>query len=189
MRMFAIGFCLVVLCGTCLFADAAFQQRRKQQFVSVPRESVLVVVASQPDCPLTIENGKRFININLMSDVRYEYQVHNRGTKAVSDFTLVAWNSFGNGGTIIPKWKFNNELLAPDQTIGSKALGRDDEILPLTEELRNRLKLHGPMKAIVVLMVERVEFIDGSVYNDEATSKSLLRYFERLPNANNSHPN
>src|SRR5712691_5073688 len=109
MRAFNIGFCIMVLCGTCLFADARFQEGKKHQFVPTPSDSVLLVVASQPDCPLTIENGKRFININLMSDVRYEYQIHNRGTKPVSDFTLVAWNSFGNGGTLIPKWKFTKQ--------------------------------------------------------------------------------
>ena len=192
MRAFTIGLFIVVLSSTCPFADARLQQGKNHRFVVEPSESALLVVASQPDCPLTIMNAKRFLNINQVSDVRYEYQVHNRGAKAVADFTLVAWNSFGNGGTLIPKWKFTKELLAPSQTIGSEAMGREDEVVPLTDELRDQLKLRGPMKAIIVLMVEKVVFSDGSVYNDEATSKSLLRYFEALnlrPNAKNSNPN
>ena len=47
------------------------------------------------------------------------------------------------------------------------AAGREIEFVPLTDELRERFKLKGPMKAVGVFMVVRVEFIDGSVYSNE----------------------
>jgi hypothetical protein len=60
---------------------------------------------------------------------------------------------------------------------GETVNGANDEIVPLTDELRDKLQLRGPMKAVVVLIVESVKFADGSVYNNEAVSRALLAYF------------
>jgi hypothetical protein len=192
MRGYIAVLCILALSGTDILAQAGHQAGKKQQLVIEPSDSSLLLVASQPNCPLIIENPRRLLNVNLSWDARYEYQLRNRATKVISDFTLVAWTSFGTGGTLTPRWKLSNELLKPGQTIATSGVGREDEIVPLTDELRDRLKLRGPMKAIIVLMVEKVEFSDGSVYNDEGTSKSLLHYFESLDlksNSSNSNPN
>ena len=52
------------------------------------------------------------------------------------------------------------------------------EIVPLTKEVREKLKLEGPMKGVTILMVVSVEYADGTSYNDEITSKALENYFE-----------
>jgi hypothetical protein len=51
------------------------------------------------------------------------------------------------------------------------------EIIELTSELRDQLKLAGPVRAVVILLVESVEFADGSVFNDRKTVKALEGYF------------
>lgn len=179
MRPLITGLCIVMF-GVLGPLSKAQLPPEGSQFVAEPSENALLVIASQPDCPLSIENGRRFLNINKLSDVRYAYEIRNRGIKPISDFTMVAWTSFGTGGTLIPKWKFSKASLMPGETIMSNGLSGDDAILPLTGALRERLKLHAPMKAIIVLMVEKVEFSDGSVFNDQKTSNSLLHYFENL---------
>jgi len=50
----------------------------------------------------------------------------------------------------------------------------------MTEDLREKLKLRGPMTAVSVFMILRVEFEDGSVYSDEPTFTALQEYFERV---------
>ena len=67
---------------------------------------------------------------------------------------------------------------------GGKAfLGDDDvEIVPLSDELRDKLQLKGSMRSVLVLMVIRVEYADGSVYNAESTYEALQKYTETLIN-------
>jgi hypothetical protein len=52
----------------------------------------------------------------------------------------------------------------------------------LTDELRKKLKLQPPMKGVLVLMVIRVEFTDGSLYDDEPVFLALTSYFQELGN-------
>ena len=55
------------------------------------------------------------------------------------------------------------------------------EIVPLNDELRTKFKITDrPMGGVVVLMVVRVEFADGSVFSDEKASKALEAYFKKL---------
>ena len=55
------------------------------------------------------------------------------------------------------------------------------EIIPLNDELRTKFKLMDrPMGGVVVLMVVRVEFVDGTVFSDEKASKALEAYFKKL---------
>lgn len=46
------------------------------------------------------------------------------------------------------------------------------EIVPLSKELSEKLRLKEEMKGIVVLMVVSVEFSDGTKYDDEKTFKA-----------------
>ncbi len=68
----------------------------------------------------------------------------------------------------------------PGQTVPLSSRDKQDEVVPLTEELRDKLKLRAPMKAVIVLMVTAVEFTDGTTYNDEPTQKALETYLEGL---------
>ena len=58
--------------------------------------------------------------------------------------------------------------------------GREIEFVPLTDDLRERFKLKGSMKAVGVFMVVRVEFTDGSVYSNEPAFTALQEYFEKM---------
>src|SRR5439155_211589 len=55
------------------------------------------------------------------------------------------------------------------------------EIVPLTEELKEKLNLRGGRaKAFFVLMVNSVTFGDGTKYTDEKTITSVRTYLEAL---------
>jgi hypothetical protein len=50
-------------------------------------------------------------------------------------------------------------------------------IVGLSPELKERLKLAGPMRVIVVLVVAKVKYADGSAFSDMKTVKALTDYF------------
>lgn len=147
---------------------------KRDQYVLVPPEIGLVTVAFQPNSPILFENAQWYVGVE--GGRFYSYDVRNRGNKpirwiAVGDSTGNRW-SWGitpgeqpiRTGDLIPSWGKHPAT----------------EIVSLTDELRQRLKLHGAMRGITVLMVIRVEFADGTVYDEEPVYKALLTYIENL---------
>lgn len=155
-------------------------QQGENRYVVVPSEYALLVVASQPDSPLKIESAQ------LLKATRrggwYAVHLRNQGMKPIRTFTLVAWNLLSDGGVTggtIGLGRDLDEPLMPGRTFNFDCPGK---VIPLTDELREKLQLRGPMKAVVVLMVQEVMFADGSSFSDEATSKALVDQFEKLGN-------
>jgi hypothetical protein len=145
----------------------------ENRFVVIPRDQGLILVVSQPDCPL------KFEDVELLSDMRgvwvKSFKLRNQGTKPISAYTVAAiWsNEWG--------WEAPDSAryIMPGQT--AKPLGPENkvEIVPLTKSLREKLKLEGPMKGIVALIVVRVKYADGSAF-EEKGYESQLEYFGKL---------
>lgn len=155
-------------------------QREKQRYVVAPREVYLLVSASQPDCPLRIEEAKLLLNVDRGWGI--SCRLHNQGSRPIRYVRLVAWTSYGTGSTLTPS-SVGEKIILPGQTVPCDE-NDTDEIVPLTTELREKLKLQGPMKDVITLMIESIRFTDGTIYSDEETSKALLNYFQGL-----DHPN
>jgi len=144
----------------------------------VPREIGLPVVASQPDCPLQLEN---VITLKYVNGGTWDsYQLRNRGTKPIRAYTI-AWLSTG-GPESISAWprRITDELFLPGQVHPRPGEDSQIEIVPLNRLLRERAKLPKQMQAVNVLMVVRVEYADGSIYSDEPTYKALQAYFKNI---------
>jgi len=109
------------------------------------------------------------------------YKLHNLGTKPIRYLTPAMWTSFGTGGTLVgsgpSSGRANDEFFRPGETLKDEYL---DQIVPLSADLREKMKLRGAMTAIVVLMVKNITFADGTTYNDNTTSNALLSYFQEL---------
>jgi hypothetical protein len=153
-------------------------QTQKPRYVVAPPESILLVLASQPDCALQISDARLLISADQQAPPLYQYQIKNRGTKPIRSYTVGAWASNGTGGTL-SNGKTLNPLLMPGQVLPSEKESQF-EIVPLTDELRERLKLRGAMKTVVVLIVEEIGYVDGTTYNAESTLKPLRDYFLNL---------
>src|SRR5262249_1947131 len=160
-------------------SSAYSQQRQKRKYVVAPTENVFLTVASQPGCPLKIENARVLISIDGSRPL-YQYRLVNRGGKPIHYFTMVARYSGGGGGTLgnPAPWdgRITNRLLMPGHVVPDK-LDRDIEIVPVTPELRTKLGLSGPIKVVAVLMVDHVTFADGSTYDDRKPSQALADFF------------
>jgi len=127
--------------------------------------------------PPQIEKAERLISVSRGG--ANLYQLRNRSAKPIRSFTVSYTFDGGPGGSWGWEGGTTGELIMPGQCVPS-ARDSDYEIISLTEELRDKLKLRGPMRGVVIYMVERVEFADGSIYSDEATAKALRQYLDDL---------
>jgi hypothetical protein len=107
------------------------------------------------------------------------YELRNHGSKAIRAYSVAVWTSTGTGDIVEQKMIRSGPV--PPGEIAPQPGGRQEvEIIPMTEDLRDKVKLRGPMKAVSVFMILRVEFEDGSVYSDEPAFAALQQYFERV---------
>ncbi|HKO42013.1 MAG TPA: hypothetical protein VJU84_01880 [Pyrinomonadaceae bacterium] len=165
---------LMMFCVTFTAFGQGEAPPKKDQYVLVPREVGLVTVAFQPNSPIQFENAQWYVGVE--GGRFYTYDVRNKGNKAIrwigiGDSTGNRW-TWGvtpgeqpiKTGHLIPGWGKHPAI----------------QIVSLTNELRQHLKLQGGMKGITVLMVIRVEFADGTVYDEEPIYRALLTYVENL---------
>lgn len=175
---------VVMLVLSAVVAPAQERNSEDRRYVAAPPENFLLTVAALPDNPLQFENAQLMIDTNKGA-ISVKAQIRNRSNKAVRRFTAVIWTSFGTGGTLGgSEWspgKITDKLILPGEVVNHDC---DGVVVQLTEELRQTLKLKGPMKAIVVLLIETVVFEDGSVYSAETASNALRQHFERLARVN-----
>lgn len=167
---------IALLCLVCLslaHSTTAQQpgQSKKQKFVVVPPEQVLMTVMSQPECSIQFEQ-LRFLASVDGGGASAAFFVRNSGSKPIRELTI--------GG---PDWtetwsvEFTKKLLMP----GERAFeGNRVEIVPLTDKLRETLKLNGPMRAILVVMVIEVKYADGTTYDARAVHEALKKYSEAM---------
>ncbi len=178
--MFARIILLSLICFLGVDGVRAQQRKEDRKFIVAPKDVFLLTVASQPDCPVQIENAKLLFFIGPGSNWGANYRLRNVGTKPlrIQSITLSIWTATGIRST----WQElpQDEYISPAQVIKTKEDPRKIEIVPLTDAIRDRLKLRGPLKAIVVMMIEQVKFLDGSVYSAESVSKDLQSYFSTI---------
>lgn len=172
MRRTVLCFLWMCVCAIITVHGQGSNERERRHHVVMPSEQVLLAVASQTDCPLRIESPKLLLRVKDEQRA-YSFDLWNRGTKPIRGYTIAAVGS-GEWSVTDPTY-----LLMP----GQKEIDPEDdkiEIVPLSEVLRDKLKWRGRMKAVVILMIVRVEFADGTVYNDEPTYKALKDHLDDL---------
>ncbi|HWN11000.1 MAG TPA: hypothetical protein VNO50_17310 [Pyrinomonadaceae bacterium] len=176
MRNKLIVFLLMVSYLVSAVSVSQGEELKKKQYVVVPPEHILLVIASQPDCPLKIENARLLAGTN--GGGAGIYQVRNQGTKAIQAVTLATWSSVDTGSTTSWPRKLTNEVVMPGGLVPFDEEG-PLEIVPLTQELREKLKF-GTMLGVAILMVVKVTFTDGSTYDAEPTFKALRSHLRQL---------
>ncbi|MDT4952967.1 MAG: hypothetical protein QOJ02_1105 [Acidobacteriota bacterium] len=157
--------------GGIVNGQTAIAPQEKQRAVMVPPEIILPVVVSQPDCPLQFENVVLLKYLNGLGGEAY--QLRNRGTKTIRSYMLATLTTAGTGDETT-----TDKSLKPGQTSPPPHEGDEVEVVRLTDELRDKLKLRGPITGVIFFMVVRVEFADGTVFSDELAYKALREYFE-----------
>lgn len=171
-----IILCLACLCASNTFAIQKSDRSKKPSHVVIPREIALPVVASQPESPVQFEKVQLVHDVNGGGVVAF--QLRNTGTKPIRSVTFAVLYSHGSSWLDSRPRVLGTPLIMPGELV---PLAEDDKqgmIVPLTNELRDKLKLRGPMQAVTVFMIVSVRFADGSTYNEEPTYRALKTYFE-----------
>lgn len=161
-----------------VFSSFIFSQAKirpaKPMYSPIPTEDLFVVVLSQPDSPLRVENARLLLNLQS-NRVEYFWDVRNISKKSVSGYQVEEWWINGTGGTMttILKTPLPKGRVAPE-TVSTK------QIIPLTNELREKLKEEAGMSRLVIFVVKDVEFTDGSRFDGSGTSNNVLNYFRNV---------
>src|ERR1051325_2253461 len=149
---------VLILLSTPFVANAQDAKRVDgAQYVIAPAENTLLTIASQPNCPLSIDNAKVLLNIDTSWAFKFSYDLRNHGDKSIRSFTIHFWTSEGTGGTLSTQ-----PLKVGPISKGEKITAEEFNVVPLTDALRTKLGLGIPMKMVVILMVENIRFADGS---------------------------
>ena len=172
---------VILVCELSLLAATVSAQGAKtndSQYVIAPSEHIFLAIASQPSCPLRIEEAELLIPVGE-GRAQYRYKLSNRGAKSINYFTVVAWTAEGTGGTLggPPPWdgRVTDRLLNPGESV---RVGRDGMVvLPLNPTVRAKLHMEGKLQTLVVLLVDHITFADGTKYDFRAASNSLIEYF------------
>lgn len=174
MRNRIIIFFILILCASNATGQGQ-NKPSKRRYVVVPSESVVLVAASQPDSPIEILDSKLLNAVDGSRRAEFQYVLRNRGAKAIRYVSVWALVSTGVANGPLYNGHTMDKPLMPGQKMlaGEKSL----EIVELTPELKEHLKLSGPLRVMLILLVESVEFTDGSVFSDRKTVKALGDYF------------
>ncbi len=158
------------------------QQQSERKFVVPPNDIYLLTVASQADCPIQIENASLLFFIGPGSNWGARFRLRNAAVKPlkIQSITFSMWTASGVGSTWQEFTQDAEREVLPGELVTTKEDDPKIEIVPLTDEIRDKMKLRGALQGVVVLMVEQVKFSDGSGYTDERTSKALQSYFAKI---------
>ena len=144
--------------------------------VVMPDDYAVVTIAQQPDSPLRIESAQELVYLNR--DPGFTCEIRNTAKVPVRAYEILVILS--NGARFGWGWRApsEQEVILPGQTIADNQWGATNaRIVPLTQDLRSKLKLDGPFEAIFIAMIVSAEMSDGTVYRDERLKKALFRQF------------
>jgi hypothetical protein len=166
--------------GSVVYGQGTTSAKREKMFV-IPSEVLLPTVASQPDCPLKFENVKLLHSTNPTGTAD-GFALRNTGTKPIRDYTIASYTSYGGmWSKSRPTRDLGKAILPGELAPLSEDEDEDVEIVPLTEEMRDKFKLRNrEMGGVAVFIVVRVEFADGMVFSDEKAAKTLEAYFHKF---------
>ncbi len=171
------AFCILLLLLITSIGKGQTTTENREKVIAVPRTSVLPIMVYQPDCPLRLE-GFSFISSIKGGTGAETFRFRNIGTKPIQSYTIATLNISGTPSELNFVAKTPAERIHPGETFPN--IKGNAELIPLTEEIRKKLNLDGPMLGVVCLMVVRVELDDGTVYSDESAYKALQAYLQNL---------
>ena len=171
-----------ILFAVLCFANVSGQAKQEvKRYVIAPSENTLLVVAAQPGCPLALDDARALLNTDHSWDFRFAYRLRNTGTKPIRRFSLMFWTSESTGGTLTPRDSGAPDIY-PGATVVVEPNSSEAEVIPVTKELKEKMRLGQPMKMVVVLLVTSIEFTDGTMFSGEQTFQLLKQYFAEHSN-------
>lgn len=174
----------ILLLGLCVGASGQQSAPEgKRQLFEPPADRVLLSVASQPKCPIQIEDARIFLPVSG-SGLSVTYKLRNRGSKPLGVQSVYV-RMIGPGVTERgweerPKDETASLIMPGALMPESYDLGKSATVVPATDEILKGLKTPGDKLALAVLMIEEIKFTDGTTYEAKDVAKALRDYFWSL---------
>jgi hypothetical protein len=173
-----IAFILLISGSLAVFGQKNSDEAKNPQYARIPSEEVLVAIAAQPNCPVRIEEAEFLLN-GEGHGYLIKYRARNMSTRQVTFFSVVAWNATGSGGTVGNPLFTSNLVLSPGDTVDSQKEGKDYEVVPMSDAIREKLRPRNEMKTFYILLVDKVVFADGTTYEGKKLSESLTSFLDK----------
>jgi hypothetical protein len=164
--------CLAMISILLVATTAMSQQRAKYE--TVPDHTVLVAIASQANCPLKIENAT-FLKRADQPGVLIKYRLRNISSKPISFVSVMIQNSSGSNENFMPLGRSGR--LLPNETLDSARAGVDYDVVGVYGPSQKAEASSEALKTLYILLVEKVEFADGTIYADTRTLDALFHFF------------
>jgi hypothetical protein len=178
-------FFLLVTSSFCALNSYSQNQAFSHVFVQAPRDVILTTVAFQPNCPIRFEDARFLVGVGGGGTI--SYQIRNISSKPIRTVTVTSSHGttdtfaidhrkvLANPGQLVP--------LVSERYLTEFSQCKEcprTRIVPLTPQLRERLNLNPPMRSIVVLMVSKVEFADGTSFEDHTTYEAMTAFMDKI---------
>lgn len=167
MRYLALTTILIVTTGV-----AMSQQRPKYE--TVPNHLALLAVASQVNCPLKIEDPIFLKRVN-QPEVLIKYRLRNVSNKPIRFISVMIQNASGGNENFMPLGRSGR--LLPNETIESAKEGIDYDVVGVYKPSQKAEPSGEALKTLYILLVQKVEFINGTTYDDTRTLDAVFRFF------------
>ena len=160
------------------FSVANSQGTAKPTYVLIPTGDVVLAVASQPDCPLRLDNPRLLFNLTK-GQLEYDYDLRNVGKKSIASFVTEIWRLNGTGGTLHDYRNDKRRLLRPGARFLSDEY-KDATFVPYTDDVRTKFKIGDHTRMLILLVVREVWFRDGTKYDANKDVDRIRAFFEKL---------
>lgn len=157
--------------------ELSYTEPQQEKAVSLPREVALPLIAYQPECPIK----PTYIELRnyLSGGGRQLVKLRNENEKPIKSFVIAHVASSGTSTELTIDDNFLDGLFMPGKEIVLGDPSRD-QLVPITKEVRKELALPGDMQFVSVVVVVKVRFADGSIYDDEKTYNALKLHFRKI---------
>ena len=165
----------LVIISILVIATASAMSQDKIKYETVPDDIVLVAIASQSNCPVKIEDAT-FLKRTDQPGVLIKYHLRNVSNKSIEFVSLMIQYSSGSGGNSTPMPRVKKVLL-PNETLEAVSEPIEYEIVGVYRS-DQKSSTREQLKTLCILLVDKVQFTDGSVYEAPKTLDALFRFFE-----------
>ena len=171
-----LGFIFILVAVSAVWGQET--TKSKPTYVLIPPGDVILSVASQPDCPLRLENSRLLFNL-AKNQIEYDYDLRNVGRKSIVHVVTEAWRLNGTGGTLSDHWSDKHQLLRPKQIFRSDEY-RNSVFVPYTAQIRERFKIGEHTRMLILLVVREVWFKDGTTFDANEDVDRIKALFDKL---------
>jgi hypothetical protein len=181
-----VAVAILLMCLTSIIVGQT-KNNEKIKLVQLPAEFGKVMIVSQPDCPVKIEEFQLFAKPDGSAwDIRYI--IRNESSKGVRYLSyrfihksrVGEWKKYGSGiGTTLGQADRKGEIFLEPNDYIDELKKNNLEIIPMTRQVKELFTNKNgniEMRTMWIGMITEVVFEDGTIYDAESQYDSLFNF-------------